>query len=267
MPIDATLGELLAAVPGGGFSLERIERSDFNDELLRPLHAFAALLMAEPYEHFVTHANTNDELHVFRRIETGAVEGFQFWRCLPGATERARLVLGGKLRVRPSARHFGLHLCSGLAVLLDEQRRFPTARITRLGIASLFGFVSVVRRLARYEFVDVSSRADLIPFVDAVTRVSRYEFDPATGQVEVGIFMTAEQLEAYPASYFESAPARAYSERNRDFRWNGRYLAFAFDVDRGNVDALAQGAAESALGAGAEAKAFGKKLSDAWLKP
>src|SRR6187402_55243 len=147
MAIDPALRELLAGAAGGGFSLEIVERADFDDALLRPLHAFATLLMAEPYEHFAKHASTNDELHVFRRLDTGAFEGFQFWRCLSGVTERERFVLGGKLRVRPSARRHGLHLCSGLAVLLDQQRRFPTARITRLGVASLFGFVSIVRRL------------------------------------------------------------------------------------------------------------------------
>jgi hypothetical protein len=267
MPVDVALRELLAAVPGGGFSLETIDRADFDDALLRPLHALASLLMAEPYEHFATHASTNDELHVFRRLDTGVIEGFQFWRCLPGTTARDRIVLGGKLRVRPSARRLGLHLCSGLAVLLDQQRRFPAASITRLSVASLFGFVSIVRRLARYEFIDASSRADLIPIVADVTRASHYAFDPSTGQVEVGIFMTAEQLATYPAAYFESAPARAYIAKNPDFRSNGRYLAFAFDVDRANVDALAQGAAASALGAGSEARSFGQRLTDAWADP
>ncbi len=245
--------------------MELIARADFDDALLRPLHALATALMAEPYEHFAKHASTNDELHVFRRLDTGALEGFQFWRCLPGTTERERFVLGGKLRVRPSARRLGLHLCSGLSVLLTEQQRFPRARITRLGVASLFGFVSIVRRLAHYSFIDAASRTDLLSVMTEVTRMSHYTFAPASGQVEVGIFVTTEQLAAYPRDYFDSAPARAYLARNPDFRSNGRYLAFAFEVDRANIDGLARGAAESSVGEGGMARAFGQRLSDAWV--
>src|SRR5262245_21218645 len=107
--------------------------------------------MAESFEHLSWHAATNDELHVFRHSESGELAGFQFWRTLPGIDDGHRVVLGGKLRIHPEARRRGLHLASGLAVLCEQRRRFPAARITRLSVASLFGFVSIARRLAHYD--------------------------------------------------------------------------------------------------------------------
>jgi hypothetical protein len=217
------------------FATTRIGRADFDDATLRPLYALSNALMAEPYEHFAHHARTNDELYVFRR--DGELVGFQLWRAF--GTAEHRYVLGGKLRIDPSARRHGLHLAAGLDVLAAQRRTFPEARISRLSIASLFGFVSIARRLAHFTFVDATAPTELADVIARCAADSHYVFDRASGRVDVGIRMTAAQLEAYPAAYFESELAREYIARNPDYRDNGCYLAFAFEVDRANLAALA----------------------------
>lgn len=256
--MDASVASLLGQASGGGFSLDVVRRVELSEGLLAPLYELSQAFMAEPYEHFVHHATTNDELHVFRRRSAELV-GFQFWRSFAGHAGE-RFVLGGKLRIVPEARRHGLHLASGLSILLAERRRFPGSAITRLGVASLFGFVSILRRVARYDFVARASRPDLIGVLDEVTRASNYHFDASTGLVRVGIFVTAEQLARYPVAFFESPLARAYIAKNPDFRTNGCYLAFGFDVDRENLTALAEGAAAAMLGQGAETRAWATAL-------
>jgi hypothetical protein len=257
--LDA-LRNLLECAPGGGVALDIVQRNEFDEALLRRLYELSNTLMAEPFEHFSWHAGTNDELHVFRRRDSGEVMGFQFWRTLPGISENHRVVLGGKLRVRPEARRRGLHLASGFAVLSEQRRRFPEAAITRLGIASMFGFVSIARRVAHHDFVTAQTHPELVPIVEAVTSASHYTFDAQTGQVEVGIFITPQQLAGYPEAFFQSPLARAYAERNPEYRSNGRYLAFAFEVDEANVGALARGVVESAGGHHPDAGALSEAL-------
>jgi hypothetical protein len=252
--------DMLEAAPDGGFRLERLERSTFDDLTLTPLYELANTLMRESYAHFALHARTNDELYVFRRKRTNELVGFQFWRVIPGRSATERFVLGGKLRVRAEARRHGLHLAAGLLVLLEQAHRFPSAQISRLSIASLFGFVSITRRLSHYAFVDAAASPEWIDAIDQVARDSHYRFDARSGQVEVGIHMTPAQLEGYPAAFFDSAAARAYIARNPDFRSNGRYLAFGFTLDRQNLTALARGAAESALGADPRAGVLAERL-------
>ena len=220
------------------FATTRIARADFDDATLQPLYVLSNALMAEPYEHFAHHARTNDELYVFRRGDE--LVGFQLWRAFGDAAQR--YVLGGKLRIDPSARRHGLHLSAGLDVLAAQRRAFPAARITRLSIASLFGFVSIARRLAHFAFVDATAPTEHVEVIERCAADSHYVFDRASGRVEVGIRMTAAQLEAYPAAYFESELGRAYIVRNPDYRDNGCYLAFAFEVDDANLAALARAA-------------------------
>lgn len=231
----------------GNYLLERRPRASFDEALLRSLHELAHALMAEPYEHFAVHAHTNDEVHVFRRRSSGELAGFQFWRCIDGSEPGQRIVLGGKLRMQPADRRRGLHLLSNLSVLIEQQQAFPRAQIVRLSVASLFGFCSIARRLAHYDFIDAQSpRSGLIGAVDLVTSASRYRFDPETGLVDVGIFMTDEQLSGYPPEYFETPQARQYAQRNPRFRDNGCYLAWAFDADEENLRSLSRGWANSA---------------------
>lgn len=226
------------------FTMTEVFRGHFDTPLLTELHALADELMAEPYEHFVAHAMTNDLLHVFRDDERDRIVGFQFWRSVP--IDGARVVLGGKLRIRPEARRCGLHLAAGLSVLKRQQELYGLP-VIRLGVASLFGFVSIVRRVAHYEIIDERCRRPaLIEVVDRLTRESHFSFDRKTGLVEVGIAITDAQLAPYPQRYFESPEARAYLAVNPDFRTNRSYVAFAFDFDAQNRVALERGARDAA---------------------
>ncbi|AUX31153.1 MULTISPECIES: hypothetical protein [Sorangium] len=94
--------------------VETIERRDFDDQRLRELHALSNALMAERFEHFCVHARTNDVVHVFRRADTRAIVGFQFWKTARLGLPRSRAIVGGKLRISPDFRTRGLHLSSGL---------------------------------------------------------------------------------------------------------------------------------------------------------
>jgi hypothetical protein len=229
----------LDLVTARGFAIERIPRAAFDDGVLAPLHAFAARLMAESYEHFAVHARTNDELHVYRRA-SGELVGFQLWRCFGDPQTGARYVLGGKLRVDPAARRNGLHHASNLAILLAEREAHPGVTITRLSIASLFGFVSLVRAMPRYRFVDATSAPDLATVFARVARENGYTFDPETGLVDVGIVIPSDQLARYGADYFARTDVRTYVARNADFARNRRFVAVAFDVDEDNLSTLAR---------------------------
>lgn len=230
---------LRAARQSPGVRMETLWRRDFTDERLAELHAMACALMAEELTHFRVHAETNDVVHVFRRVDTGELVGFQFWRTVPMALPGCRAIVGGKLRMLPGFRGRGLHLLSGLLFFLQNRVRHPLTRYYRLSIASLFGFVSVTEALQRYQVLDPhdlspQGRAVLASFVDRAAE-SHYRIDPDTGLVAVDIFMTPETLAGFGPSYFARPAARRYAEINPEYRSNGCYVAFWFRFTPANL--------------------------------
>jgi hypothetical protein len=226
--------EALALVAARGYTIERVPVAALDDRVLVPLHAFASQLMAESYDHFARHARTNDELHVYRRDND--IVGFQLWRTLGDATRR--FVLGGKLRVDPAARRNALHHASNLAILLAERAAHPHADITRLSIASLFGFVSLARVMPHYRFVDAASSPVLAEIFQRLSADNGYVFDPKTGLVDVGITIPSEQIARIDTGYVALPEARAYLARNADFARNRCFAAVAFEVDEDNISSL-----------------------------
>lgn len=222
--------------------LQVLPRADFTEAAIAELHALANTLMAEDLAHFRVQAYSNDFVHVFRRADTDEVVGFQFWRTAPMGLPRARVILGGKLRILPAFRNRGLHLLSGLVFYLQEQLRHPASRYYRLSIASPFGFVSITEALAHYEFFDPrpreGERGAIRDAFFAAAEESHFVIDEKTGLFRVNIFMTPETLGRYPPRYFERPAARAYASVNPDFRTNGCYVGFWFRFTPANLRAL-----------------------------
>ncbi|WP_438019732.1 hypothetical protein WMF18_11985 [Sorangium sp. So ce315] len=226
-----------------GVRLEVVRRRDFTDDRLRELHALSNALMAEDFDHFRVHAHTNHVVHVFRRADTGAIVGFQFWKTAPLSLPRSLAIVGGKLRIAPEFRTRGLHLVSGLVFLLDTKRRAPRTRLYRISIASLFGFVSITEALAEYNIFDPARRggeedeAVRAAFL-SLARESDFRVDEQTGLFFVDIFMTEDTLRRYPPRYFDRPAAKRYAAVNPDFRTNGCYAGFWFRFTRDNLLAM-----------------------------
>jgi hypothetical protein len=224
--------DLLLRVARGrpGVRMETLWRQDFTDERIAELHAMACRLMAEDLAHFRVHAETNDVVHIFRRVDTGELVGFQFWRTTPMSLPGCRVILGGKLRMLPELRGRGLHLLSGLLFFLHNKARHPLTRYYRLSIASLFGFVSITEALQHYRVLDPhdgspEGKAVAAAFNERAAE-SHYRVDPETGLIFVDIFMTPETLAGFGPSYFERPAARRYAEINPGYRSNGCYVGF-----------------------------------------
>lgn len=222
--------------------MQTILRRDLTDAHLQALHAMANRLMAEDLAHFRVHAEANDLVHVFRRVNSGEIVGFQFWRTAPIGLPGARVIIGGKLRIRPELRNHGLHLLSGLAFFLQNKLRAPRTRYYRLSIASLFGFVSITEALARYHVFDPGARGGEAGAVReafvALAEESHFRVDEETGLFFVNIFMTPETLDRYSPRYFEKASARAYASINPGFRVNGANVGFWFHFTTENLLAM-----------------------------
>jgi hypothetical protein len=219
-----------------------VPRRAFTPALLASLHGLANRLLAEDAAHFAVHAETNDVVHVYERVDTGEPVGFQFWRTAELALPGSRALIGGKLRIDPAFRRSALHLRSGLRFYAECQLRHPRTRFYRLSLASMFGFVSITSALARYHMFDPSVRdAEGRAIRGAFQRLadqSHYALDPVNGLFAVGIHMTAETLARYPASYFERPEARAYATANPAWRTNASYLGFWFRFTPANLASL-----------------------------
>jgi hypothetical protein len=222
--------------------MERIRREDFTDAVVRELHAMANRLMAEDLEHFRVHAQANELVHVFRRTDTDAIVGFQFWRTAPMRLPGSRVILGGKLRILPEFRRHGLHLLSGLAFYLSNKLRHPRTRFYRLSMASVFGFVSITEALAHYELFNPRASGEEAEAVReaflALAEESHFRVDLETGLVFVDIRMTPETLGRYPPAFFERPAARVYASVNPEFRTNGCYVCMWFRFTPANLGAL-----------------------------
>jgi hypothetical protein len=221
-----------------------IARRDFTPALLGRLHALANPLLAEDAEHFAVHARANDVVHVFERVDTGDLVGFQFWKSEPLDLPGHRAIIGGKLRIVPEHRGRALHLRSGLRFYLEEQLRHPCTRYVRLSLANLFGFVSITQALAEYRLYDPragdgEARA-MRAALERLCAGSDFKIDAATGLVFVDIHMTAETLARYPPSYFAKPAARTYARVNPGYRENGMNVAFWFRFTPRNLAALAR---------------------------
>jgi hypothetical protein len=235
--------------------IRTIARRDFTPELLARLHALANGMLTEDADHFAVHARANDVVHVFERA--GELVGFQFWKSEPLDLPGHRVIVGGKLRIRPEHRGRALHLRSGLRFYLEEQLRHPLTRYLRLSLANLFGFVSITQALAEYRLYDPrAGDAEARAMRSALERLcagSEFTIDDATGLVFVDIHMTDETLARYPPSYFAKPAALAYTAVNPGYRTNGCNVAFWFRFSPRNLAALAREILRSRRRAGARA--------------
>ena len=219
-----------------------VARRDFTDELIGRLHAFSDRLLPEDLAHFRVHAETNEVVHLFEHGDT--MVGFQFWRTAPFDLPRARLILGGKLRVLPEHRGRALHLRSGLRFALACKLRHPLTRYYRLSVASLFGFVSITSALAEYRIFDprpTPGDAEGAALRAAFARLAAendFRMDPETGLMFVDIGIAPETLAQYPEGYLERPEARAYARVNPGWRDNRCDVAFWFRFTPRNLLAL-----------------------------
>jgi hypothetical protein len=221
-----------------------VPRRQFTPALLDSLHALASRLLSEDAAHFRVHAETNDVVHVYERVDTGAPVGFQFWRTAAMELPGCRAIFGGKLRVDPAFRGRALHLRSGLRFYLETQLRHPRTRFYRLSLASLFGFVSITSALADYRLFDPAAagpegRAIRAAF-QRLADQSHYQLDPATGLIFVGIRPTAELLAQYPPGYYQRPQAVAYARANPSWRDNACNVGFWFRFTPANLTSLAR---------------------------
>jgi hypothetical protein len=222
--------------------IRSIPRRHFSPPLLAELHALSNGLMREELAHFRVHADTNDVVHLFERVDTRAIVGFQFWKTMSLELPRARAIVGGKLRILPEYRRQALHLRSGLHFYLAAQLARPHLRYYRLSLASLFGFTSIASALAEYRLFDphahdTEGRAVCAAF-ERLAAASHYEIDRERALFRVKIFMTPETLAAYPEAFFAKPAARVYAAANPDYRTNGSYVAFWFRFSPRNLLAL-----------------------------
>jgi hypothetical protein len=223
--------------------IRSVRRQRFSPALLAELYALSNGLMQETLEHFRIHAETNDVVHVFERVDTGAIVGFQFWKTMDVDLPHASAIVGGKLRVLPEYRRQGLHLRSGLRFYVRAQLAHPRTRFYRLSLASIFGFTSIASALAEYRLFDPRTpgpegRAITQAF-ERLARGSNYEIDRERALFRVHIFMTPETLGMYPEAFFDKPAARDYAKANPDYRTNGSYVGFWFRFSPRNLLALA----------------------------
>jgi hypothetical protein len=216
-----------------------IPRRRFTPELLDSLHAFANRLLSEDVAHFRVHAETNDVVHIYERVDTGALVGFQFWRTASMDVPGCRALIGGKLRIDPAFRRRGLHMRSGLRFYLESQLRRPRTRFYRLSLASMFGFVSLTSALAHYHLfdpmaADAEGRAIRGVF-ERLAEQNHYRLDPTTGLFSVGIRVTEATLAQYSESYYQRPEARAYARINPGWRDNDGYVGFWFRFTPANL--------------------------------
>ncbi|HET9155189.1 MAG TPA: hypothetical protein VFN91_00900 [Myxococcaceae bacterium] len=219
-----------------------IARRDFDEALLARLHAFSYPILPEDLSHFRVHAETNEVVHVFEH--DGQIVGYQFWRTAPMDLPRARMIMGGKLRVLPEHRGRGLHLRSGLRFFLACKLRHPRTRYYRLSIVSLFGFVSLTSALAEYRILDPrpkpgdnegqAVRAAFARLADE----NDYRLDPETGLIFVDIGISPETLARFPEGYLDRPEARVYTRINPGWRDNRSDVAFWFRFTPRNLLAL-----------------------------
>jgi hypothetical protein len=246
--ISATGSPELAGKPDGRRDLQpairarTVPRARFTPALLASLHELANRLLAEDFSHFCVHAETNDVVHIYERVDTGAPVGFQFWRTGAMELPRTRAVIGGKLRIEPAFRRRGLHLRSGLRFYVETQLRHPRTRFYRLSLASMFGFVSITSALADYRLFDPAApdpegRAIRGAF-ERLAAQSHYRLDPVTGLIHVGIRIPETTIAQYPDSYYQRREAQLYARANPGWRDNGLNVGFWFRFSPTNLVSL-----------------------------
>jgi len=219
-----------------------IPRREFTDRLLADLHAFSYGILPEELAHFRVHAETNEVVHVFEH--GGQIVGYQFWRTAPMDLPRARMIMGGKLRVLPEHRGRALHLRSGLRFFLGSKLRNPRTRYYRLSIVSLFGFVSLTSALAEYHILDprpapgdTEGKAIRAAFA-RLAEDNHFRMAPETGLMFVDIGISPETLAQFPEGYLDRPEARAYARINPGWRENRCDVAFWFRFTPRNLLAL-----------------------------
>eukprot|EP00483_Globobulimina_turgida_P006863 UN06875 len=138
-----------------GYNIKLISSDEYNDDLFSDLYALSNNLIKEDYDHWVTHAKTNQFLHVIQDKKQNKSVGFQFWRCMETTSSNHSILFGGKLRYHPSIRGLGLNLICNVEMYHHLKTHFhqnENHTIYRVGLFNIFGFLSCIDSLDKDKY-------------------------------------------------------------------------------------------------------------------
>eukprot|EP01084_Bolivina_argentea_P146566 256593_1 len=230
-----------------GYNIKLISNDQYNDTLFTELYELSNSLINEDYDHWLTHAVTNQFLHVIEdKKDNNKAVGFQFWRSIHTQSPNHSILFGGKLRYSPSIRGFGLNLLSNIEMYRHlKSEWFPNENheIYRVGLVNIFGFVSCMDSLDKdqyfvYPFDDNKECQALIkPIMNDFCVENGFDIDKETGLVNVKQQIPQDTILSLNPSFWNKNIVNEYIGINP--MWNkGWDVWVAWKLNQYNIDSM-----------------------------
>ena len=183
------------------------------DETMRRrlFHLSDAMSREKSFEAWNEHFDTNEIVHAFTETSHGTCVGFQLWRWsehLSAPKEKTQILWGGKLRIAPEMRGYGLNLVMNLVALHDghtevgddeqmqknEQKEKKeddiSTKVYRVGLVNVHGFSTLFDaipglRVAPFDGDD-EMKMRVAPVLNEMVRANGFTLGSRAGRVDVG---------------------------------------------------------------------------------
>ena len=234
-------------------TLSCIHNNDFNQQLFDQLYPLSKSIVEEDFDHWKTHAITNQWVHVFKHQSTQEILGFQFWRMLQTQNKNHIILFGGKLRYQECIRKRKLNIFSNLQMhqqLLksnmtdnnndnntNTNNNTQSITIYRAALPNIFGFVSLRESIAHYDTFPFRNNSNLskyvAPIIEEFVIENNFEIDKETGFVDVKQGVACELSQ----NFSKRDATQEYITMNP--KWKQGYFPYiAWEMDDENVNAM-----------------------------
>ena len=232
------------------YKLKLISNVDYNECLFGDLYALSNNLIKEDYDHWVSHAITNQFLHLIQdKTENNKTVGFQFWRSIPTQSQNHSILFGGKLRYNSSIRGCGTNLISNVEIYKTLKTgnyaiyNDKNHTIYRVGIFNIFGYLSCIDSLDKnkyfiYPFNDNKQCQILItPILKDFCAENKFEIDNKTGLVNVKQKIPNDTILSLNKSFWQKPKIKEFININPEWK-SGWDVLVAWELDQYNIDCM-----------------------------
>ena len=230
------------------YRLKLITNINFTETLFDDLYNLSNRLITEDYDHWKSHAITNQFLHLIQdKTKENETVGFQFWRNIKTQSPNHSLLFGGKVRYDSNIRGMGINLISNVEICKILKSEWfgdnPNHTIFRVGLFNIFGYLSVIDSLDKdkyfiYPFNENQQCQTLItPILNDFCKENGFDTDDKTGLVNVKQSIPNKTILSLHELFWNKPKVKEYININPYWK-DGWDVYVAWELDEYNINCM-----------------------------
>lgn len=230
------------------YRFKLITSTEYNETLFNELYILSNRLITEDYDHWKSHAITNQFLHLVQdKTQNNKTVGFQFFRLIETQSLNHSLLFGGKLRYDLNIRGMGINLISNVEICkMLKSELFgddPDHIIYRVGLFNIFGYLSVIDSLDKHKYFiypfneNQECQTLITPILNNFCRENGFDTDNITGLVNVKQTIPNETISSLHDSFWKKPKVTEYITFNPNWK-DGWDIYVSWELDEYNINSM-----------------------------